>query len=85
MYLLPETLCVVVLVAISDFEGLRRTFTPRGGDSNMKGAGMLVVSLRGGGGVNFVFWSHLGCSGQNAIVFSRQGLARSFRIARDDD
>ena len=26
----------------------------------MKGMGMLVVSLRG---VNFGFWSHLGCSG----------------------
>ena len=33
--------------------------------------GMLVVSLRG---VNFGFWSHLGCSGQNAIIFSREGL-----------
>ena len=33
--------------------------------------GMLVVSLRG---VNFVFWSHLACSGQNAIIFSREGL-----------
>ena len=31
-----------------------------GGDSHMKGARMLVVSLRG---VNFGFWSHLGCSG----------------------
>ena len=39
-----------------------------GGDSHMKKAGMLVVSLRG---VNFRFWSHLGCSGQNAIIFSR--------------
>ena len=38
------------------------------GDSHMKKAGMLVVSLRG---VNFRFWSHLGCSGQNAIIFSR--------------
>ena len=37
----------------------------------MKGVGMLVVSLRG---VNFGFWSHLGCSGQNAIIFSREGL-----------
>ena len=35
----------------------------------MKGVGMLVVSL-----VNFGFWSHLGCSGQNAIIFSREGL-----------
>ena len=37
----------------------------------MKGAGMLVVSLSG---VNFRFWSRLGCSGQNAIIFSRKGL-----------
>ena len=38
----------------------------------MKGMGMLVVSLRG---VNFFgFWSHLGCSGQNANIFSREGL-----------
>ena len=35
--------------------------TPGGGDSHMKEAGMLVVSLRS---VNFGFWSHLGCSGQ---------------------
>ena len=41
-----------------------------GGNSHMKGVGMLVVSLRG---VNFGVWSHLGCSGQNAIIFSRQG------------
>ena len=38
---------------------------------HMKGVGMLVVSLRG---VNFGFWSHLGCSGQNAIIFGREGL-----------
>ena len=49
---------------------------PRGGGGgegtpHMKGVGMLVVSLRG---VNFGFWSHLGCSGQNAIIFSREGL-----------
>ena len=42
-----------------------------GGDSHMKWTGMLVVSLRG---VNFGFWSRLGCSGQNVIIFSRQGL-----------
>ena len=41
------------------------------GGSHMKGVGMLVVSLRG---INFGFWSHLGCSGQNAIIFSREGL-----------
>ena len=38
---------------------------------HMKVVGMLVVSLRG---VNFGFWSHLGCSGQNTIIFSREGL-----------
>ena len=32
---------------------------------------MLAVSLRG---VNFGFCSRLGCSGQNVIIFSRQGL-----------
>ena len=37
----------------------------------MKGAGMLVVSLRG---VNFRFWSRLGCSGKNTIIFSSKGL-----------
>ena len=41
----------------------------------MKWTGMLVVSLRG---VNFGFWSRLGCSGQNVINFinsrSRLGL-----------
>ena len=37
---------------------------PGKGESHTKGAGMLVVSLRG---VNFRFWS-------DAIIFSRQGL-----------
>ena len=37
----------------------------------MKEAGMLVVSLRD---VNFGFLSQLGCSGQNAIIFSHGGL-----------
>ena len=41
------------------------------GTPHVKGVGMLVVSLRG---VNFGFWSHLGCSGRNAIIFSREGL-----------
>ena len=46
------------------------TFYP-GGDSHIKGAGIFVVSLRG---VNLRFWSRLGCSGQNTIIFSRKGL-----------
>ena len=37
----------------------------------MKGTGMLVVSLRG---VNFRFWSHLLCSGQNTIMCCRESL-----------
>ena len=41
------------------------------GALHVKVVGMLVVSLRG---VNFGFWSHLGCSGRNAIIFSREGL-----------
>ena len=41
------------------------------GDSHIKRGGMLVVSLRG---VNLEFWSHLVCSGQNAIIGSRDGL-----------
>ena len=42
----------------------------------MKVVGILVDSLRG---VNFGFWSHLGCSGQNVIIFSCEV---SFRLAR---
>ena len=37
----------------------------------MKGAGMLVVSLRG---LNLGFCSHLGCSVQKVIIFSRKVL-----------
>ena len=50
---------------------LSKLFPMRGTPIIMKGVGMLVVSLRG---LNFGFWSHLGCSGQNAITFSREGL-----------
>ena len=35
----------------------------------MKQMGMLVVSLRG---VNFGFWSRVGCSGHSANILSRQ-------------
>ena len=50
---------------------LALSFIKTRGDFHMKGAGMLVVSL---GGVNFRFWSRLGCSGRNTIVFNRKGL-----------
>ena len=46
-------------------------WTRGSGDPHIKREGMFVVSLRG---VNFGFWSHLGCSGQNAIICSREGL-----------
>ena len=49
----------------------RIQFVPGGGDLAYERVGMLVVSLRG---VNFGFWSHLGCSVENAIIFSREGL-----------
>jgi len=39
----------------------------------MEWTGMLVVSLRG---VSFGFWSRFGCSGQNVIIFSHQGLVK---------
>ena len=56
-----------------DYQKVRYTLkgVGGGGGSHMKRAGMLVVSLRGG---NFGFWSHLGCPGQNASIFSRKGL-----------
>ena len=41
------------------------------GTPYLKGMGMLVVSLRG---VNFGFWSRLGCPEQNTIIFSRKRL-----------
>ena len=44
----------------------------RGGNSHMKVTGMLVVSFRG---VNCRFWSHLGCSGQKANIFTHTGIA----------
>ena len=49
-----------------------------GGGSNLKGAGMLVATPRG---VNFGFWSHLGCSGQTPLYLA---LKVSFRVAGED-
>ena len=57
------------------------SFQPRGLDSQ-KGVGMLVVSPRG---VNFGFWSHLGCSGENAMICSQYVAVKvSFRISREE-
>ena len=56
---------------------MKRTWEPGegggGGTPHMKGVGILIVSIRG---VNFGFWSYLGCSGQNPIIFSREGLVK---------
>ena len=54
--------------------GLGYQQPPPGGGGrtpHVKEVGMLGVSLRG---VNFGCWSHLGCYGQNAIIFSREDL-----------
>ena len=50
---------------------------PGGRTPHMKVVGMLVVSLRG---VNFGFWSPLGCSGQTPSYLA---LKVSFRVARE--
>jgi len=39
----------------------------------MEWMGMLLVSLRG---VNFGFWTRLGRSGQNVIIFGCEGLVK---------
>ena len=50
--------------------------------SQIKGARMLVVLLSG---VNFGFWSHLGYSGQNAIICSPYVAVKvSFKVARKE-
>ena len=63
LYSRPENLC----------KNLAPLNLPPGGGGTlcMKGVGMLIVSLRG---ENFGFWSRLGCSGQNTIIFSHKGL-----------
>ena len=58
---------------------MTEAFIRRGGGSHLKGAGMLVVSLSG---VNFGFWSHLGCSGKTPLYLA---VMVSFRVARDDN
>ena len=52
----------VVSNALSGFWCPPKLFLSGGWTPHMKGVGMLVVSLRG---VNFGFWSHLGCFGHH--------------------
>ena len=42
------------------------------GNSTPGGGGL--PNERSGDAVNLGFWTHLGCSVQNAIIFSRNGL-----------
>ena len=42
-----------------------------GGWGAHKKRGGMLVSLRG---IKSGFWYHLGCSGQNAIIYGREGL-----------
>ena len=69
LYLL-EMLCLLEVLYLLEMLCLLEVLS-RGGDSHLKQTGMLVVSLRG---VNFGFWSRLGCSGQSANILSLQGL-----------
>ena len=48
----------------------------------MKQTGMLVVSLRG---VNFGFWSRLGCFGESPNILSRQGSATGYAMEGSHD
>ena len=61
----------IAMIVMGKFIHFQLRVKNTGGAPRMKVVGMLVVSLRG---INFGFWSHLGCSGQNAIIFSREGL-----------
>ena len=65
----PLQIAMIVMGKFIHFQ--LRVKNTGGGTPCMKVVGTLVVSLRG---INFGFWSHLGCSGQNAIIFSCEGL-----------
>ena len=50
------------------------------GVSQLRGEGMLRVSFRS---VNFGFWSHLGSSGQDAIIFriAREAILKKYLLS----
>ena len=60
-------------LTIRKFQVSLSTKDSQEGDSYMKQTRMLVVSLRG---VNFGFWSRLGCSGQSTNSLCHQGLVK---------
>ena len=68
--------CLISAMTLNEIQGL---FPRGGGDSHMKVAGMLVVSLRG---VNFRFWTRLG----RGVLGKTPYLAVkvSFRVALEE-
>ena len=54
---------------MKEFLTVKRNSIPPTGE----GGGRLP-NERSGGAVNLGFWTHLGCSVQNGIIFSRNGL-----------
>ena len=68
MMFLCRTVCKFPFFCL--YEELRHQVN-RGGDSHTKVKGMLFVSLWG---VNYRFWSHLGCLGWKVTIFAHSGI-----------
>ena len=60
---------MLLLTSSQTLSSVRSTYP--GGYLGRGGGGKLVISLRG---VNFRFWSYLGCAGKTLIIFSPKGL-----------
>ena len=71
----PRLRCLGSAMTLNEIQGL----FPGGGDSYMKVAGMLVVSLRG---VNFRFWTRLGRDVLGKTPYL--ALKVSFRVALEE-
>ena len=71
----PRLRCLGSAMTLNEIQGL----FPGGGDSHMKVAGMLVVSLRG---VNFRFWTRLGRGVLGKTPYL--ALKVSFRVALEE-
>ena len=72
----PRLRCLGSAMTLNEIQGL---FPGGGGDSHMKVAGMLVVSLRG---VNFRFWTRLGRGVLGKTPYL--ALKVSFRVALEE-
>ena len=60
---------------------MRCIHTIPGEHLHMEGVGMPTVLFRG---VNFGFWSHLGCSEGKAIIYSPYNEAISLRVSSEE-